>query len=96
MSRHLYDRLALGRMDLIKKYNEKKYREVDQIYCQLYDLAEVNKEKPGELPKSFLVSGVRLKEKEFKKVFDDLGLKVSYKLVELDPARGDKYKITLS
>ena len=92
MKKNIIESLALIRVDAIKQNDERQYRKIDCVLCQIYDIAVDNF---YELPGKFFISKVSLSEEDFISIFSKLGIKVSIKLVNSGDQYGDMYQVTL-
>ena len=90
--KNLIEGLALIRVDAIKQNDERQYRRIDCVLCQLYDIAVDNF---NTLPDKFFISKVSLEEEEFVSIFNTLGIDVSVKMVNSGDQYGDMYQVNL-
>ena len=90
--KNLIEGLALIRVDAIKQNDERQYRKIDCVLCQLYDIAVDNF---NTLPDKFFISKVSLEEEEFVSIFNTLGIDVSVKMVNSGDQYGDMYQVNL-
>lgn len=89
-----YDKLALARKNFTI-HSEKDFIKVDDIFCQLYDIAEANKDQPGELPKKFFLAKVSLTNAELDKLIHDIGIDAKLTVVNSGGTYGDMYQVDL-
>ena len=90
-----YDKLALARKNFTI-HTEKDFLKIDHIFCQLYDIAEENSKKPGELPNKFFLVKVGLTKSELDKLLHDIGIDATITNVNSGGMYGDMYQVDLN
>lgn len=92
MNKKIIENLALIRVEAIKQNDERQYRKIDSVLCQIYDIAIDNF---NTLPDKFFISKVSLSEEDFISVFSKLGFDVDVKIVNSGDQYGDMYQVKL-
>lgn len=89
-----YEKLALTRKNYKFKSSD-HFNKVNNILCQLYDVAASNNECEEELPNRFYICKVSLSQPELDKLLHEIGINAETTVVNSGGMYGDMYQVDL-